>query len=134
MCIVNIRLAEVVQIQFDPNIISHTEILNVFFAAHNSTTLNKQGADKGTQYRSVIFTLYSLAKQVRIAHAPILKISADWELSIVTQVTSINHYTLAKISAKNTLLEILIKAIVKWLLPTKISQNKYLPSNLLENK
>lgn len=61
----------------------------------------------------MIFTLYSLAEQVRIAHAPILKISADWELPIVTQVTSINHYTLAKISAKNTLLEILIKAIVK---------------------
>src|SRR5215469_15368193 len=57
--------AEVVQITFDPAVISFREILDVFFATHDPTTLNRQGADVGTQYRSAIF--YHTPEQQRVA-------------------------------------------------------------------
>ncbi len=47
--------AEVVQLEFDPQIVTYTELLDIFWKLHNPTTLNRQGADKGTQYRSAIF-------------------------------------------------------------------------------
>src|SRR5581483_6825781 len=47
--------AEVVQVTFDPNVITYRELLDVFFALHDPTTLNRQGADVGTQYRSAVF-------------------------------------------------------------------------------
>lgn len=57
--------AEVVQVQFDPSVTSFREVLQVFFATHDPTTRNRQGADVGTQYRSVIF--YDSAKQKQTA-------------------------------------------------------------------
>ncbi len=57
--------AEVVQIHFDPNVVSYRDLLNVFFAIHDPTTLNRQGADVGTQYRSAIF--YHDEEQKKIA-------------------------------------------------------------------
>ena len=59
--------AEVVQVTFDPAVVSFREILEVFFAMHDPTTLNRQGADVGTQYRSVIF--YHSPEQQRAAEA-----------------------------------------------------------------
>lgn len=56
--------AEVVQVTFDPDVISYEEILDIFFQTHNPTTLNQQGADVGTQYRSVIFYHDQTQKQI----------------------------------------------------------------------
>jgi peptide-methionine (S)-S-oxide reductase len=78
--------AEVVQIAFDPAVVSYQEILDVFFATHDPTTLNRQGADVGTQYRSVIF-FHSL-EQKEIAERRIAELNAEgiWSRPIVTQV------------------------------------------------
>ena len=67
--------AEAIQIEFDSNIISFQEILEVFFSTHDPTTLNQQGPDKGTQYRSVIF--YSTNEEKEKAKAYIQKLLAN---------------------------------------------------------
>ena len=78
--------AEVVQLTFDLSVISFREILEVFFTIHDPTTLNRQGADVGTQYRSAIF--YHSAEQKAIAGQVITEINAAkiWSAPIVTQV------------------------------------------------
>ncbi len=78
--------AEVIQITFDPAEISFADLLDVFFATHDPTTLNRQGADSGTQYRSSIF--YHDDEQQRIAAAKIAELNAAklFNGPIVTQV------------------------------------------------
>jgi peptide-methionine (S)-S-oxide reductase len=78
--------AEVVQITFDPEAISFKQILEVFFSIHDPTTPNRQGADVGTQYRSVIF--YHDQEQKEVAERMIedLNASAAWDAPIVTEV------------------------------------------------
>jgi peptide-methionine (S)-S-oxide reductase len=78
--------AEAVQIVFDPKVISYREILALFFSMHDPTTLNRQGADVGTQYRSVIF--YHDDKQKAIAEQLIKELNAAkiWKTPIVTEV------------------------------------------------
>jgi peptide-methionine (S)-S-oxide reductase len=78
--------AEVVQITFDPQQISYHDLLDVFFSVHDPTTLNRQGADVGTQYRSVIFA--HSPEQRTIAEQTIKEIDAQhiWDDPIVTQV------------------------------------------------
>ena len=85
--------AEVAKIEFDPDQISYQQILNVFWQAHDPTTLNKQGADVGTQYRSVIF--YHSEEQKALAEKS--KESANesnyWSDPIVTQITLLDNYS-----------------------------------------
>jgi peptide-methionine (S)-S-oxide reductase len=79
--------AEVVQITFDPQVITYKELLEVFFTIHDPTSLNRQGADVGTQYRSVIF--YHTPEQKSTAEQVIKEIEAAgiWQKLIVTEVT-----------------------------------------------
>lgn len=79
--------AEALQITYDPEIISFTELLEVFFSTHDPTTLNRQGADVGTQYRSAIF--YHSAAQKDIAERIIRQLdeSGAWEDPVVTEVS-----------------------------------------------
>jgi peptide-methionine (S)-S-oxide reductase len=84
--------AEVVQVHFDPNVISYRDLLNVFFAIHDPTTLNRQGADVGTQYRSAIF--YHDDEQKMIAEELIRDLNAQqiWDGPIVTQVEKLDKF------------------------------------------
>ena len=78
--------AEVVQISFDPEIISYKEILEIFFSSHDPTTLNRQGNDVGTQYRSVIF--YHNDQQKEMAEQMIKELTEEkaWNNPIVTRL------------------------------------------------
>lgn len=84
--------AEVVQITFNPKVISFKEILEIFFTAHDPTTHNRQGADVGTQYRSVIF--YHNKKQKSIAEQMIAELDATkaWDSPLVTQIEPFKNF------------------------------------------
>jgi peptide-methionine (S)-S-oxide reductase len=86
VCEGNTGHAEVVQVTFDPAVISFRDVLGVFFATHDPTTLNRQGADVGTQYRSVIF--YHSPEQKRVAEEMIAGLNADntFGRPVVTQL------------------------------------------------
>ena len=88
--------AEVVQLHFDPNVVSYRDLLNVFFAIHDPTTLNRQGADVGTQYRSAIF--YHDDEQKKIAEELIKDLNAQkiWDRPIVTQVEKLDKFFMAE--------------------------------------
>jgi len=79
--------AEAVEVTFDPSVISYRELLEIFFGIHDPTTLNRQGADVGTQYRSAIFT-HSDA-QAETARAVIAELDehGPWDDPIVTEVS-----------------------------------------------
>ncbi len=84
--------AEAVQVTFDPAKISYREILEIFFSAHDPTTLNRQGADVGTQYRSAIF--YHSDNQKTISQEVMKELNKArlWERPMVTQVAPISKF------------------------------------------
>ncbi len=93
ICTGNTGHAEVARVEFDPEVIEYKQLLNVFWYSHNPTTLNRQGNDVGTQYRSVIF--YHNQDQKEIAQTSKLQAekSGNWEKPIVTEITELNNYT-----------------------------------------
>lgn len=84
--------AEVVQIAFDPAVITYRELLEVFFTIHDPTTLNRQGGDEGTQYRSAIF--YHSPEQQATAGAVIAELQANnvWDDPIVTELVPFHEF------------------------------------------
>ena len=86
--------AEAVQVTFDPTIISYDKLLDVFFAVHDPTTLNRQGADEGTQYRSVIF--YHSDKQKEISEKKMQEHAAEFSDPIVTQLIPFEKFFTAE--------------------------------------
>ena len=82
--------AEVVQITFDPAVIMYDELLDVFFTIHDPTTLNRQGADQGTQYRSAIF--YHNDAQRKAAEDAVKRQQAIWDDPIVTEVKPVPEF------------------------------------------
>jgi peptide-methionine (S)-S-oxide reductase len=88
--------AEVIQVKFDPGVVSFHDILNVFFTIHDPTTLNRQGNDVGTQYRSAIY--YHSPEQKAVAEQTIAELNDlhVWNAPIVTEVTPIDTFYAAE--------------------------------------
>jgi len=84
--------AEVVQVTFDPDVVSYADVLNVFFAIHDPTTLNRQGNDAGTQYRSAIFVHSEEQKQIATAKIVELNQAGLYAAPIVTEVVPLTIF------------------------------------------
>ena len=84
--------AEVVQITFNPDIISYQELLKIFWRTHDPTTLNRQGNDTGTQYRSIIFYHNENQKQIAEKYKIELDNSGAWDNPVVTEIVSHNNF------------------------------------------
>lgn len=80
--------AEVVQIRFDPSVITYAELLDVFWHTHEPTTLNQQGADHGTQYRSAIFYHDETQRHIAEQSKAEMDNSDTWDAPIVTEITA----------------------------------------------
>jgi len=90
VCTGNTNHAEVVKLDFDPKIISYEKILDFFFEIHDPTSLNSQGPDFGTQYRSEIF--YLSDKQKDIAENIIKKVNSNLSGKVVTKFSLLKNY------------------------------------------
>ena len=90
VCTGNTNHAEVVKLDFDPKVISYEKILEFFFEIHDPTTLNSQGPDFGTQYRSEIF--YLSDKQKEIAENTIEKMNSSLSVKVVTKFSLLKNY------------------------------------------
>ena len=114
--------AEVVQVTFDPAVVSFREILEVFFTIHDPTTLNRQGADVGTQYRSAIF--YHSPEQKATAEQVIREIDAAkiWPAPIVTEVTPLPRSTRRRIITRNTLRAIPTQGYCRFVIAPKVAK------------
>ncbi len=82
--------AEVVQVSFDPDQVTYRQLLEVFFAIHDPTTLNRQGGDVGTQYRSVIFTHDD--EQAQEARTVITELADTWDDPVVTEIRPLDTF------------------------------------------
>lgn len=88
--------AEVVQIKFDPNVVSYEELLEVFWNTHDPTTLNRQGADEGTQYRSVVYFHNESQKKLAEQYKLQLDKSGVFKNPIVTEISPMGEFYVAE--------------------------------------
>jgi len=94
VCTGNTGHAEVVRITFDPSVMSYESLLNMFWEAHDPTTLNRQGADAGTQYRSVIF--YQSVQQKEAAERSRNEIQKSFAKPLVTTIEPLRKFYIAE--------------------------------------
>jgi peptide-methionine (S)-S-oxide reductase len=91
--------AEVVRVTFDPDVVSYREILEIFFTIHDPTTLNRQGNDVGTQYRSAIY--FNSPEQQETAKHVIAEMANVWDAPIVTELSAAETYYKAEAYHQN---------------------------------
>lgn len=91
--------AEVIQVTFDTNIISYKELLVIFMTTHDPTTLNRQGGDMGTQYRSVIY--YHNQEQKKVTETVLKELASYFETAIVTEISPLKIFYEAEVNHQN---------------------------------
>jgi methionine-S-sulfoxide reductase len=123
--------AEAVQVTFDPNIISYEEILIVFMTTHDPTTLNKQGADQGSQYRSVIY--YHSPTQKEIADAVVQELAPYFEDEIVTEISEAVTFYDAEKEHQNYYRNNPEEAYCNFAITPKLKKLRSLHADLLKN-
>ena len=87
---------EVIRLDYDPNIISYDEVLEIFWKTHDPTTLNRQGADVGTQYRSVIFYLDDEQKEIALKYKIKLTEENVFGYPVVTEISPASEFYVAE--------------------------------------
>ena len=121
--------AEVIQFDFDPSIISYAEILAVFLTTHDPTTLNRQGADRGTQYRSVIF--YHTSEQKEQAEQVIKVVQEYYNDPIVTEISPVPTFYEATQEHQDYYNENRLQGYCRVVIDPKVAKLKSFYSHLL---
>ncbi len=124
--------AEVIQVHFNPEIISFETLTKVFFTTHDPTTLNRQGADVGTQYRSVIFyhdeEQKAIAEQIKKDFAPTL-----WDNPIVTEISPFTKFFVAEEYHQNYYKDNPNQGYCRIVINPKVSKFRKMHADLLKN-
>ncbi len=124
--------AEVVQLTYDPDIISFRDIVLIFMTTHDPTTLNRQGADVGTQYRSVIF--YHDEEQKEVAEAVIEELGEAYNDPIVTEISPLDKFFKAEAEHQNFYRSHPRQPYCTYVINPKLSKLRSQHSHLLKNK
>jgi len=122
--------AEVVQVEFDADIISYEDLLVVFMTSHDPTTLNRQGADVGTQYRSVIY--YHNEEQKEIAEKVITEVAPYYDKDIVTEITELDVFYPAEDYHQNYYSQNQEKGYCSFVITPKLSKLRKLHADKLK--
>ena len=122
--------AEVIQVTFDATIISFEELLVIFMTTHDPTTLNRQGADRGTQYRSVIF--YHTENQQKIAQKILIQIQSYYQDTISTEVSPLPIFYEAEAAHQNYYRENTQQGYCSFVIEPKLAKLKKLYADKLK--
>ena len=122
--------AEVIQLTFDANVISYQDLIVIFMTTHDPTTLNQQGADRGTAYRSVIF--YHNTSQKEIAEVVFNEIIPYYKDPIVTEISSYTIFYKADIEHQNYYKENTQQGYCSFVIEPKLAKLRKLHSNKLK--
>jgi len=125
--------AEVVQIHFDPAIISYEKLLDVFFTIHDPTTLNRQGNDVGSQYRSVILTHDEAQRVAAQAAIAAINSSKKYQHSVTTEVQPLEHFYEAETYHQNYFANNPSKAYCQLVVSPKVDKVKSTYAPLLKD-
>ena len=132
VCEGNTGHAEVVRVTFDPSQVNYREILEIFFTIHDPTTLNRQGNDVGTQYRSVIF--FHTPQQQETAKQVIACMASVWDAPIVTELSPIGDYYKAEEYHQNYFVQHPLQGYCAFVVAPKVAKFRKVFADKVNNR